>query len=155
MKVVLIIKKIRISLFFIIIYCNNITPIKREHFNIYKFFLSKITIKINSSGNQKIFSSSFKNYPDIIIINNNDLKININSNSLNLFESSNTIELTWGNDLTTCEKMFSKCDKIEEIDLSQFKGKNVVKFNKMFEDCLSLTSIVISNLDTSSANDMS
>ena len=155
MKVFRKIKMARISLFIIMVYYNCLTQIKGEHYNIYISFLSKITIKINSSGNQNIFYSSFNNYPDLVLINNNNQLTNINSNILNLNESSNVIELTWNNDLSTCEKMFYKCNKIAEVDLSQFNGTNVVKYNNMFEDCLSLTSINISNLDTSLAIDMS
>ena len=155
MNFALYIKIARISLLFTIICFNISTPIKGKHFNAYISFLSKITIKINSLGNHTIFNSSFSNYPNSIIINNNNPLTNINSNILYLNDSFNTIELVWDNDLTTCEKMFSKCDKITEIDLSQFNGANVNKYNNMFEDCFSLTSIDISNLDTSSAKTMS
>ena len=115
MNLFLTIQKIRISLFFIIIYNNITTSIKRE--NIYIISLSKINIEINSSGAQNIFSSSFNNYPDSILINNNPIEYD-NSKTLDLVESSNNIELTWNNDLTTCEKMFSNCNKITKIDLS-------------------------------------
>ena len=155
MKGPLTIIKTYISLFFITIYFNITTSIKAEHNVVYTSNLSKIIIKINSTGEQNIFSSSFNNYPNSIIINNNNQLTNINSNTLSLNDPFNTIELIWENDLTNCEKMFSQCDKIIEIDLSQFNGANVLKYNNMFEDCFSLTSIIISNLNTSSANTMS
>ena len=147
------IKIIRIYLFFILIYCNQIISIKGEQYNTYISFLSKITIKINKTGNQKIFSSSFNNYPNKVLVN--DKQESISSNTLNLIGSPNIIELFWNDDLSTCEKMFSKCNGIVEVDLSQFSGTRIKKFNYMFEDCISLTSINILNLDTSSATGMS
>ena len=147
-------KIIRISFCYILIYCNLIPSIKGEHYNTYISFLSKITIKINNIGNQQIFSSYYKNYLNSVVINNNPLK-SINSNTLELIDSPNIIELIWNNDLTTCEKMFNKCYGIIEVDLSQFIGIGITKYNYMFEDCVSLTAINISNLDTSKATDMS
>ena len=117
MKVSPIINITPISLIFTIIYLKIAILIKRENCYIYFSYLSKITIKINSSGQKQIFSSFFNNYPDSILINNNNQITNINSNKLDLSDSSNIIEMTWINDLTSCEKMFSKCDKIEEVDL--------------------------------------
>ena len=159
MKGALIINKTRISFFIIIFYINITISIKREHFKDYIYFLSKITIKINTSGNpQQIFSSSFnKNYyPSSIVINNIEQpSTKIGANAFDLTEKSNIIELTWNTALTNCQKMFYNCDKIEEVDLSQFIGKGVTKYNNMFEDCVSLTSVNLSNLDTSSALDMS
>ena len=140
MKVFQKIKIIRISLFFILIHCNNIISIKREYYNKYISFLSKITIKINSINNQKIFYSSFKKYPSKVLVNN-QLK-SISSNTLNLIDSPNIIELIWDNDLTTCEKLFYECHGIVEVDLSQFNGASVTNYN------ISLTSINILNLDT-------
>jgi len=152
MKFYLIIKKIPLSLFFIIIFFILIISIKGENNNMYS---CKITIKINSSGRQKFLSSAFENYPNFIIVNNNNRTTNMNSNILNLHELSNTIELFWNNDLTNCEKIFYGCENITEVDLSEFNGTNVNEYNNMFEDCISLTSINISNLDTSSAKNMS
>ena len=133
MKVSPIINITPISLIFTIIYLKIAILIKRENCYIFFSYLSKITIKINSLGMQQIFSSDFNNFPDFIVINN--LITNINSNILDLSDSSNIIEMTWNNDLTSCEKMFSKCYKIEEVDLSQFIGEAVTKYNNMFEDC--------------------
>ena len=154
MNFLLTIKKIRILLFFILIYCNITSTIKGEHYNSYITYLSKIIIKINSKGNQQIFSNSFSNFPDSVFINNNPIDYQ-RTRTLDLNESSNTIELIYNNDLTTCSKMFSKCNKIVEIDLSQFNGVSVKSYNYMFENCASLTLINLSNLDTSSSTDMS
>ena len=59
-------------IFIVILYINVTNSIKREHFKEYISFLSKITIKINTRGEQQFFSSSFKKiyYPQSIVINN-------------------------------------------------------------------------------------
>ena len=139
----------RISFFIIILYINVTASIKRGHFKAYISFQSKIMIKINTSGEQiQIFSSSIFKNPNSVKINNNE-PITINSKTRNKFdltEKSNIIELTWNTALTNCQKMFYNCDKIEEVDLSQFIGKGVTKYNSIFEDCISLTSVNLSNL---------
>ena len=129
------IKGFQISLFFIIIYFPTIISIKGGYYRIFISFFSKITIKINSSGKQNIFYKYFLNYPNRVLINNNSILANIQSNFLYLNETFNIVELNWINDLTSCEKMFYKCEEIVEVDLSQFKGINIVKFNYMFGDC--------------------
>ena len=156
MKGALIINTTRTSFFIIILYINFSTSIKREHFKTYISFQSKIIIKINTSGEQlQIFSSSISRNPNSVRINNNAPITSITTNKFDLTETSNIIELTWNTTLTNCQKMFSKCNKIEEVDLSEFIGTRVTKYNNMFEDCVSLTSVNLSNLDTSSATDIS
>ena len=93
MKFYLIIKKIPLSLFFIIIFFILIISIKAE---IYMMYSCKITIKINSSGHQKFLSSTFNNYPNLIIVNNNDRLTNMHPNILNLHElSNNTLKIVF------------------------------------------------------------
>ena len=74
--------------------------------------LSKITIKINVSGNQKIFSSDYiSTRPNKVLLNGNSITLQ-NSNEYTFSSSLNTIELIWDNDLTSCSKLFSGCSKI-------------------------------------------
>ena len=143
-----------LTLFFIIIYLN-ISKTSGILSHSLSSFLSKITIKINEAGNQKILSSEYNgNQPDLITLNGNQINL-AKSKEYGLNNCLNIIELTWNNHLTICSKMFSGCSKIIEIDLSEFNGSKVTAFDNMFENCTSLTSIIISNLDTSSARNMS
>ena len=154
MKGTLIINTTRISFFIVILYTNVSTSIKKEHYKEYISNASKITIKINSSGEQKIFDSSLTGNRRPFSINVNNEPLIIIKPSIFLNETFNIIELNWSTDLTNCAKIFYDCDKIEEVDLS-FIGIKVRNFNRMFEDCISLTSVILSNLDTSLSTDMS
>ena len=116
--------------------------------------LSKITLKINVPGNQKIFSDYISTRPNKVLLNGNSITLQ-NSNEYTFSSSLNTIELILDNDLTNCSKLFSGCSNIIEIDLSLSNGTKIEKFNNMFANCFSLTSIQISNLGTSAATDMS
>jgi len=152
MKDKLNIKKIQKFLLLIFICLITSSFSKKDSYITLTSCLSKIILKINVSGNQKVLSSDYK--PDLVLLNGSSITLP-NSNEYNFSSSFNIIGLIWNNDLTSCTKMFSGCAKIIEIDLTQFNGNNVISFNNMFENCSSLTSINISNLDTSAANDMS
>lgn len=51
--------------------------------------------------------------------------------------------------------MFSGCNKLLSLDLSNFDTSNVTSMASMFNNCASLTSLNISNFDTSNVTDMS
>ena len=50
--------------------------------------------------------------------------------------------------------MFSECDKISYIDLSNFNCENVTNMNNMFSFCTSLERINLTNLNTSNVINM-
>ena len=52
------------------------------------------------------------------------------------------------------EKIFSNCISLTSIDMSSFDTSSVNNFEKMFFNCTSLTYLNLSNLDLSSVNDM-
>ena len=144
-----------ISLFFTTIFLITLISCRESLYIIsFSSLFSKITIKINSSGNQRIISSQYNFLPDSVLLNGTEIQLQ-NSREYNFQYSFNNIELIWNNTLTDCSKMFSGCLNIVEIDLSQFNGTYIQTFNNMFENCISLTSIILINLDTSAANDMS
>ena len=147
-----------ISSFIILIFLHISYSLKREPYNLLNN--SKIILKINGSGPQRIFSDDYNGFPDstkLKINNGNEEDFNTNSHPyvVNLENSPNIIEITWMSNLVNCSKMFSGCENITEVDLSGFVGTNVERFDFMFENCISLTSIIISDLDTSSAVNMS
>jgi surface protein len=58
--------------------------------------------------------------------------------------------------VTSMEKMFYQCQKINEIKLSnKFKTDNVVKFTNMFSSCYDLKAINLDSFNTANADDMS
>ena len=121
---------------------------------------SSITLRINKTGNIKLFYSgensycSKKNfsYPDMIQINGINLT-NITSNyEFNITE--NTVKLIWKNAPSNIECLFYSCSDIIEIDLSNFDSSNIKKMNYMFYSCTSLISINFDNFITSNVVDM-
>ena len=143
-----------ITLFLIIIYLNFSKSAEIISYSL-SSFLSKIIIKINEAGNQKIISNEYAGtQPSNITLNGTEINLD-DSKEYSLSNGLNIIELTLNNSLKSCAKMFSGCSKIIEIDLSQFNGEKVENYDNMFENCISLTSIIISNLNTSSAKNMS
>jgi surface protein len=111
----------------------------------------KIFIKINGTGNKKIFSSSnnFKNkyHPNKIKIND-DALIDA-QHTIQITEETNTVVLIWNDIIDDCIHMFDGCSDINEIDLSQFDSSHVKQMYNMFSGCTSLISINFANFDTS------
>ena len=144
------------SFLLIIIICLLISSLtKRDSYITLTSCLSKIILKINVSGNQKVLSPDYQgSMPDSVFLNGSSIELE-NSKEYAFSSSFNIIELNWNDGLISCAKMFSGCSNIIEIDLSQLNQNNVRSFNNMFENCFSLTSINISNLNTSTSDDMS
>ena len=59
------------------------------------------------------------------------------------------------NSITDCSKMFQFCKNITSLDLSNFNTSNVTDMGYMFFNCSSLTSLNVSNFDTSKLADTS
>ena len=120
-----------------------------------KFLSSYIKMKKNRTGNINIFSSSFNtiNYPNEVIIN--DITTHINDevtytyNFNDLENNINNIKLIWNNPIDSTVSMFKDCNKIIEIDLSNFNSSIVRTMENMFYFCSSLTSLDLTNFDTS------
>ena len=56
---------------------------------------------------------------------------------------------------TDCARMFWGCDKLTTLDLSNFNTSKVTDMISMFSDCSALTTLDISNFDTSNLTNMS
>ena len=57
-------------------------------------------------------------------------------------------------DVTSTKYMFSDCSSLTSLDLSDFDTSKVTNMRDMFSGCLSLTSLVLSNFNTSHVTDM-
>ncbi len=64
----------------------------------------------------------------------------------NLNETYNLVKLIWNNSINNCDCMFNECMDITEIDLSNFDTSQVTSMGSMFSDCSSLTSLDLSLL---------
>ena len=112
-----------------------------------KFQFSNITLRINGTGNQKVFSSLFSNHPNFVYINKN--KTDTVHNSYDLDQIDNIVELIWNNSINNSQNMFYRCTNIIEIDLSNFDTSKVTNMYSMLSNCTSITSLNLTNFNTS------
>ena len=57
--------------------------------------------------------------------------------------------------ITDIKCIFQYCTSLTSLDLSNFNTSNVTDMRSMFSDCIGLTSLDVSNFDTSNVTDMS
>ena len=101
------IRKSQNSFLFIII-CLLISSLtKRDSYITLTSCHSKIILKINVSGNQKVLSPDYQGImPNSVFLNGSSIELE-NSKEYAFSSSFNIIELNWNDDLTSCAKMFS------------------------------------------------
>ena len=118
----------------------------------------KIYLKIEGTGNIPIFSSNFfinKNIPDEIYINNiSQTQKNREYNFNDAYNNINNVTLIWNKMLDTTYYMFDGCNKIIEIDFSEFDTSLVTKMSYMFRECSLLKSLNLSKFITNIVQDM-
>ena len=114
--------------------------------------ISEITLKINGTGDIKIF---YENY------NFGEFEVFINGNFQNIskyiyhFENNlNDIKIVSKDTLFSASNMFIECDSITEINLSNFDSSQITDMESMFEGCLSLISLNLDNFNTSQVVNM-
>ena len=113
--------------------------------------LSYITLKINGTGDIKVFyeydqTCNFYTPPEEVNING--INQNFINFSYNFNESINEVKLIWNDSPLTANCLFYKCKDINEIDLSHFETRET-NISYMFAECTSLTFINLSNFNTS------
>ena len=106
---------------------------------------SNITIKIRSSGEQRIFDDtscyhliSFS-HPDEVYINNE--KQQEVKPIYNLTSENNEVKLIWNNSINNCNCLFRSCNNITEIDFSEFDFSNGLYADGLFQNLDKITSI--------------
>ena len=134
----------------IILSCyQNISNLKNQRNFTYLFGINQITLIIRGSGRASLFNSQT---PSKIMINGYYEGSVSSSKDLSFYE--NTIKLIY-NKVTSCQSMFQNCNKINEIDLSEFDSSELTgNLDYMFYGCSSLTSINFKNFKTSNINSM-
>ena len=70
-------------------------------------------------------------------------------------EEKYIIEYSFKNNLTKTCYMFYGCNLLTNLNLSNFKSKNVINMCSMFLDCSSLLNLNLSNINTENVTDMS
>ena len=65
-----------------------------------------------------------------------------------------TVKIILNNNFTNAANMFSRCTSLTSLDLSNFDTSNVTDMGVMFNSCSGLTSLDLSNFDTSKVTSM-
>ena len=116
---------------------------------------SKIHLKVKTNiEGENILSSSYYELVDEIYVNGKILDNETNIDDIDIHQELN-ITLIWKYELTSTAEMFSGCDGITEIDLSEFDASKVTNMSFMFYNCSSLTSLNFLDINTSNVKDMS
>ena len=110
----------------------------------------------NSKKKDK-YNIDFENEKDIQ--ENIEIKINNKKIKFSYFykfekEGEYTIEYTFKNPINKINHLFSECNNIASIDLSQYNTHNVTHMNGLFNNCKSLTHLNLSNFDTQNVINM-
>ena len=113
-----------------------------------KTSISSITKKYKEHKNEKEIKKNCK-----IKINNNNICFNYFFNFKE--KGKYIIEYIFTNNITKTDFMFSGCNLLTKINLSNFNAENVIDMSGMFYGCISLTNINLSNFNTQNVNDMS
>ena len=69
-------------------------------------------------------------------------------------EGDYTIEYLFKKNLTNLNYIFYKCDKLINLDLSNFNTQQVTDMSYMFSDCISLKNLELSDLNTQNVTNM-
>ena len=65
-----------------------------------------------------------------------------------------TVKCIMNDDFNNCYSMFSSCDRLTSLDLSNFSTSNALTMTEIFYGCSNLTSLYLSNFSTSNVTDM-
>jgi len=171
------------ELIYLMIIINLFMPIlANSHYRIKQnSLLNEVTIKIIGTDTQNILYENYTYHPDEIYIQGDSYIIDEKNRIMNLTNYENYITMKWNYKLTDCLRMFYGLSNIIEIDLanldlsqvtvmnSMFKNCNnleYIKFNNsknklivsdisnMFEHCISLKTLDLSNFDSSKVSNM-
>ena len=146
-------KKIGLIQYFIIaLHLIFSSQIIQSNFRTIESTSSFINLKVSGTGDIKIFGDGKAYMTDIVIINNEN-KSEI-TNTYYLENDINNITLIWDKPPNTSRAMFSGCNHINEIDLSNFDTSEVTDMLNMFSLCTSLYFLDLSNIDTSKVKTM-
>ena len=171
------------ELIYLMIIINLFMPIlANSHYRMRQYsLLNEVTIKIIGTDTQNILYENYTYHPDEIYIQGDSYIIDEKNRIMNLTNYENYITMKWNYKLTDCLRMFYGLSNIIEIDLanldlsqvtvmnSMFKNCNnleYIKFNNsknklivsdisnMFEHCISLKTLDLSNFDSSKVSNM-
>ena len=99
-----------------------------------------ITMKLIGSGTHQIISNDYASNIKVFI---DDDEQTLSGNTIELSETDNKIvNIECLSDFTNCYNMFKDLQNIEEIDLSNFIGSNVISMQNMFINMVNIKKII-------------
>jgi len=116
-------------------------------------YFSSITITFKETGNMHFLSQEYKFKPDLVLVNDKERDFVQSSDgkfTILLNENEFTIKVGWNNSPSSCGNMFNGIQEITSIDLSEFDTSNVSDMSFMFSECINLEALDIRNLNLSS-----
>ena len=152
------IKKINLLINVLFLINSFMLIFANEYYEMRKYtFLNEITIKISGSEIQNILNENFSYKPDEIYIEGISYPIDEQNRLMNLANDEANITMKWNYSLTNCSFMFYGLSNIKEIDLTYFDLSQVISMNSMFGECYNLEYIKFNNNieNKLSVNDMS
>ena len=101
----------------------------------------------------------YENCNEKDIMENCEIKINNEIIPFSYFhgfkeKGKNIIKYTFNSEIAVINSLFSGCEKINKIDMSNFNSKNAINMRSLFYGCKSLTELDLSNFNTQNANNM-
>ena len=89
------------------------------------------------------------------VITGDRVKDNTDNGFLGMTSVREIIKPTFSSSQTNMDSMFQNCHSLTSLDISNFNTSSVTNMSYMFLNCNSLTSLDISNFDTSAVTNMS
>lgn len=120
----------------------------------YKYPINTIEIKMEKKG-KFLGDDYFLNSHWMLDIYFNDLIEPDTTNEITKDNLPEKIKINIKYPIFDCEKMFYKCDNIEEIIFKSFDTSRVTSMKYMFSDCNSLSKVNVGDLDTTNVTNMS
>ena len=107
----------------------------------------------------KLYPDTYKTMTEIEKDGSNDIELNLITNSLESeFKDCENIvsipKINYTNKAISMKNMFYGCKSLTTLDVSNFDTSNVTDMNNMFSFCNKLTTLDVSNWDTSNVTDM-
>ena len=117
----------------------------------------KITVKLNNqSGGTKFLGRNFIFFKPYKSVTSSDSSATFDKNKINSnIQGKISVEIKWDDIGSDLWNMFSGCQDIVSIDLSNLDTSKVKGMSNMFSGCSSLQSLDLSNFETSKVEDMS
>ena len=127
---------------------NNMIDVQNKN-----FIIAEINIEKNNINKNVRIINLYENLEEICEIKINEQKISFNNYRFNK-KGKYKIRYSFNNCLTKINHLFSGCNDLTKIDLSNFISQNIIYMKYIFSGCTSLKNINFSNFNTQNVSNM-